>query len=95
MKPITFDNGKGFSKWKDIANKHDISTYFTDIDAPKQRVLSEQTPGLLRKDGIGKVMDLFTNYVQQVASYRNNIPRKSLKYRTPLEVYYNKLLAFS
>ena len=27
-----------------------------------------------------------TDYVQQVASYRNNIPCKSLNYRTPLEV---------
>ncbi len=31
--------------------------------------------------------DLPTDYVQQVASYRNNIPRKSLNYRTPLEVF--------
>ena len=30
--------------------------------------------------------DLPTDYVQQVASYRNNIPRKSLNYKTPLEV---------
>ena len=31
--------------------------------------------------------DLPTDYVQQVASYRNNIPRKSLNYKTPLEVF--------
>ncbi len=31
--------------------------------------------------------DLPTDYVQQVASYRNNIPRKNLNYRTPLEVF--------
>ena len=31
--------------------------------------------------------DLSTDYVQQVASYRNNIPRKSLNYRTLLEVF--------
>ncbi|RXV59812.1 IS30 family transposase, partial [Ligilactobacillus murinus] len=44
----------------------------------------------LRKDGLGKDMnlsDLPTDYVQQVASYRNNIPRKSLNYKTPLEVF--------
>ena len=90
FKSITFDNGKEFSKWKDIANKHDISTYFADVGAPNQRALNEQTNGLLRKDGLGKDMDLSdlpTDYVQQVASYRNNIPRKSLNYRTPLEVF--------
>lgn len=76
---------------KDIANRHDISTYFADVGAPNQRALNEQTNGSLRKDGLGKDMDLSdfsTDYVQQVASYRNNIPRKSLNYRTPLEVYY-------
>lgn len=31
--------------------------------------------------------DLPTDYVQQVASYRNNIPRKSLNYSIPLEVF--------
>ena len=58
--------------------------------APNQRALNEQTNGSLRKDGLGKdtdLSDLSTDYVQQVASYRNNIPRKSLNYRTPLEVF--------
>lgn len=52
--------------------------------------LNEQTNGSLRKDGLGKDMnlsELSTDYVQQVASYRNNIPHKSLNYRTPLEVF--------
>ncbi|BDI01609.1 hypothetical protein LmYK1_08490 [Ligilactobacillus murinus] len=90
FKSITFDNGKEFSKWKDISNKHDIGTYFADVGAPNQRALNEHTNGSLRKDGLGKDMDLSdlpTDYVQQVASYRNNIPRKSLNYRTPLEVF--------
>ena len=90
FKSITFDNGKEFSRWKDIANKHDINTYFADVGAPNQRALNEQTNGLLRKDGLGKNMDLSylsTDYVQQVASHRNNIPRKSLGYKTPLEVF--------
>ena len=78
------------SEWKDISNKHDIGTYFADVGAPNQRALNEQTNGSLRKDGLGKDMDLSdlsTGYVQQVASYRNNIPRKSLSYRIPLEVF--------
>ncbi len=101
FKSITFDNGKEFAKWKYIANKHDISTYFADVGAPNQRALNEQTNGLLRKDGLGKDMDfsdLSNDYVQQVASYRNNIPRKSLNYKTPLEIFMkyitNEQLAF-
>jgi len=37
------------TKWENISNKHDISTYFADVDAPNQRALNEQTNGLLRK----------------------------------------------
>ena len=30
-----------------------LSTYFTDVGAPNQRALNEQTNGSLRKDGLG------------------------------------------
>lgn len=50
FKSINFNNGKEFSKWKSIANKHDINTYFAAIGAPNQRALNEQTNGLPRKD---------------------------------------------
>lgn len=43
--------------------------------------------------------DLPTNYVQQVASYRNNIPRKNLNYKSLLEIFMkyitNEQLVFS
>ncbi len=62
-----------------------------DLDVTSLPMKGKRHPnGLLRKDGLGKDMDLSnlsTDYVQQVASYRNNIPRKSLNYRTPLEVF--------
>ncbi len=90
FKSITFDNGKEFSRWKNISNKQDISTYFADVGAPNQQALNERSNELLRKDGLGKDMDLSdlsTDYVHQVSSYRNNIPRKSLNYNTPLEVF--------
>ena len=42
--------------------------------------------------------DLSIDYVQQVASYINNIPRKSLNYKTPPEIFMkyiaNEQLAF-
>jgi len=101
LKSITFDNGKEFSKWKDISNKYEISTYFADVGAPNQRALNEHTNGLLRKAGLGKNNDLSvlsTDYVHQICSYRNNIPRKNLNYKTPLEVFMkyitNEQLAF-
>ena len=89
FKSIIFDNGKQFSKWRDIANKHDINT-FADVGAPNQRGLNEYTNSLPRKDDLRKDMNLSilsTDYMHQVSSYRNNIPRKSLNYQTPLEVF--------
>ncbi len=65
------------------------------------RTLNEHTNGLLRKDGLGKNNDLSilsTDHVHQICSYRNNILRKSLNYKTPLEVFMkyitNEQLAF-
>ena len=46
--------------------------------------------GLLRRDGLSKKLDLRDlpdELVTQLMHRRNNIPRKSLNYRTPLEVF--------
>lgn len=87
---ITFDNGKEFAGWREIANKHDIQTYFAEVGAPNQRGLNENTNGILRRDGLSKKKDfrnLPDELVTQLMPYRNNIPWKSLYYRTPIEVF--------
>lgn len=90
FKSITFDCGKEFSQWKTLSNKHDINVYFAEPGRPSQRGLNENSNELLRRDGLPKQMD-FTNVSQSdlssVANFRNAIPRKSLGYRTPLEVF--------
>ncbi|EGP4726834.1 TPA: IS30 family transposase, partial [Enterococcus faecium] len=43
-----------------------------------------------RKDGLPKEMDfnqVNQGFISSVASKRNHIPRKSLNYQTPLEVF--------
>lgn len=90
VKSITFDNGKEFAGWREIANKHDIQTYFAEVGAPNQRGLNENNNGILRRDGLSKRLDfrnLPDELVIQLMQRRNNIPRKSLNYRTPLEVF--------
>ncbi|TEA56864.1 hypothetical protein CWC53_12295 [Enterococcus faecium] len=90
FKSITFDCGKEFSNWKQISNANDIAIYFADPGTPSQRGLNENSNGLLRRDGLLKSMDFNSvdeSFIQSVASKRNNIPRKSLNYRTPLEVF--------
>ncbi|WP_034552274.1 IS30 family transposase [Carnobacterium funditum] len=90
FKSITFDCGKEFSNWKSLCNQHDVAIYFADPGTPSQRALNENSNGLLRKDGLPKEMDfneVDQAFVSSVAHKRNIIPRKSLNYQTPLEVF--------
>ena len=73
-----------------MSNQHDVSIYFADPGAPSQRGLNEHSNGLLRKGGLQKEMDfnqVDQTFVSAVADKRNQIPRKSLNYPTPLEVF--------
>ncbi|HJF16202.1 MAG TPA: IS30 family transposase [Globicatella sulfidifaciens] len=86
---ITFDCGKKISDWQDISNISDINIYFANPGCPSQHGLNEHSNGLLRRDKILKGMD-FTDISQetlsQTAHFRNEIPRKSLGYKTPIKV---------
>ncbi len=90
FKSIIFDCGKEFSNWKNISNNHDIDIYFADPGTPSQRALNENSNGLLRKNGLPKEMDfnpVSQDYISGVALRRNQIPRKSLNYQTPIECF--------
>ncbi len=90
FKSITFDCGKEFSNWKSISNQQDVSIFFADPGCPSQRGLNENSNGLLRRDGLHKQMDfneVNQEFIASVAIRRNKIPRKSLNYKTPLEVF--------
>lgn len=91
FKSITFDCGKELSNWKIMSSSIDISIYFADPGTPSQCGLNEHSNGLLRKDGaVPRTMDFNQAdqaFVAAVASKRNHIPRKSLNYRMPLEVF--------
>lgn len=90
FKSITFDCGKEFSNWKSLCNQQDIAIYFADPGTSSQRALNENSNGLLRKDGLPKEMDfnqVDQDFVSSVANKQNNIPRKSLAYQTPLEMF--------
>lgn len=90
FKSIIFDCGKEFSNWKSISNEQDIDIYFADPGTPSQRGLNEHSNGLLRRNGLPKEMDFNPvpqEYISEMALRRNNIPRKSLNYRTPIECF--------
>ncbi len=90
FKSMTFDCGKEFSNWKTISNQHDIDIFFADLGCPGQRGLNQHSNGLLRRRGLPKQMDfnsLFQKVLSAMADRRNNIPRKSLNYQTPYQVF--------
>ncbi|WP_438831348.1 IS30 family transposase [Streptococcus pluranimalium] len=94
FKSITFDCGKEFSNWKSISNKHDIDIFFADPGCPGQRGLNEHSNGLLRRHRLPKQMDfndISQNYLSAIADKRNRIPRKSLNYLTPYQVFLTNL----
>ncbi|MGT2714921.1 transposase, partial [Streptococcus pluranimalium] len=59
---------------------------------PGQRGLNEHSNGLLRRHGLPKQMDfndISQNYLSAIAD--NRIPRKSLNYLTPYQVFLTNL----
>lgn len=90
FKSIIFDCGKEFSNWKNVSNEQDVDIYFADPGTPSQRALNENSNGLLRRNGLPKEMDFNSvtqEFISSVSSRRNNIPRKSLNYQTPIECF--------
>src|SRR5699024_2576451 len=68
----------------------DIDIHFADLGTPSQRGINEHSNGLLRKNGLPKVLDFNSvsqEEISHVAFRRNNIPRKSLNYQTPIECF--------
>ncbi len=95
---MAFDCGREFCNWKTISNQHDIDIFFADPGCPGQPGLNEHSNGLLRRHGLPKQMDfngLSQKVLSAIADRRNNIPRKSLNYQTPYQVFlsYIKCLA--
>jgi IS30 family transposase len=93
IKPILFtitsDNGKEFAYHKDISLALNVDFYFANPYHSWERGLNEHTNGLIRQY-IPKKSE-FTNISKEeivtIQNLLNNRPRKSLKYKTPLEVF--------
>lgn len=85
---LTLDNGKEFSRFKELENSTNLKVYFADPYAAWQRGTNENTNGLLRfyfpkgTDFRQVTEDDLIRAVNRL----NNRPRKCLGYRTPYEV---------
>lgn len=90
LKTITFDRGKEFSRWEEIEKEcaNQLEIYFGDPGSPGQRGLNENSNGIVRKD-LPKKTDLSVHSqieLNIISDKWNNIPRKILNYKTPVEV---------
>jgi IS30 family transposase len=92
---ITFDNGTEFAYHQRL-HKLSMRTFFCDPHAPWQKGGIENAIGRMRR-GLPRKTDLATLPEQRlralVRSY-NHTPRKCLNFKTPAEVFSQKLLHF-
>jgi len=92
---VTFDNGTEFARHHDL-HALKIETFFCDTYSPWQKGGVENAIGRMRRS-LPRKIDLATltddHFTKLIQAY-NNTPRKCLDFRTPAEVFWEKLLHF-
>lgn len=86
---ITFDNGKEFTNHSSIAKALGANVYFAHPYRSWERGLNENTNGLIRqylpKDK--PLRNIRPNKIIDITDKLNNRPRKTLGFKTPLDVF--------
>jgi IS30 family transposase len=93
---ITFDNGTEFAQHLILADELAMRTFFCDPHSPWQKGAIENAIGRLRRYLPTKInLDTLDHELLEawIAAY-NNTPRKCLQFRSPAEVFLDKLLHF-
>jgi IS30 family transposase len=94
---LTSDHGKEFADHELIAETLQLNFYFAHPYAAWERGTNENTNGLLRQY-FPKKSDFKTisnKKIEQTMSQLNFRPRKSLRFKTPFEVFYNVSVALT
>jgi len=86
---LTSDNGKEFSKHKDVGKALEAGFYFAKPYHSWERGLNEHTNGLVRQyfRKSKRFDEISFEDVERVEILLNNRPRKVLDFSTPLEVF--------
>ncbi len=90
FKSITADNGSEFS----TLDQSGLEIYFAHPYSAWERGTNERHNGLTRRFiPKGKPIKSFTlDYIQRAEAWANNLPRKILGYRTPLDLFQEEIL---
>ena len=92
VKTFTSDNGKEFSRFKELEEKLEVKTYFANPYHSWERGTNENTNGLLRRffpkgtDFLKLTKEEVNIAVQKI----NNRPRKCLDWQTPQEKFWGE-----
>ena len=94
---VTFDNGKDFAGHEEIAKELDVDVYFAHPYHSWERGLNENTNGLLRQYfPKGTLFKTVTEEkVQAAVTALNHRPRKTLGFRSPFEVFFDKEMRYT
>ena len=94
MLTTTTDQGREFSKFKEIEKECGMKIYFCDKGSPWQKGMIENANRIIRRHlpKSLRISQLDQNILNKVVKKINNIPRKMLNYKTPFEVYYRLAL---
>ena len=93
-KSITFDRGSEFVSWPHLQSEIGTQSWFCDPSAPWQKGTVENTNRrarrwLPRKLNVAKLTD---HDMKSICDNLNNTPRKCLDWKTPAEVFKEKML---
>jgi len=93
LKSLTLDRGQEFSAHKIFSVATDMDVYFCDPRSPWQRGTNENTNGLLRQyfpkgSGLARYSQ---SELDDIAAELNARPRKTLKFKTPAEIFHDAL----
>ena len=94
---LTSDHGKEFAYHEQIAKTLHLKFYFAHPYAAWERGTNENTNGLLRQYFPKKhdFQQVTQKDIQQVMHRLNLRPRKTLRFKTPFEVFYHSSVALT
>lgn len=93
FKSITSDNGLEFANLTKLENSLVRDVYYCHPNNPQERGSNEKHNSLIRRFlPKGKsLLDYNENHYLKIMNWMNNLPRKILNYRTPIEVFVEEL----